>query len=58
MTDYAPPTEGVGTPPAYGMCTACGAIETGLIRIDGYRDLSSIGEHPRYPFGHGCELCS
>lgn len=42
----------------YGQCTACGAIETALIRVDGYRDLTAIGEHPRYPVGHGCELCS
>jgi hypothetical protein len=58
MSDYAPPTEGVTTPPIYGMCLACRSIEVCLNNVVGYRDLSHIGEHPRYPVGHGCEVCS
>lgn len=41
-----------------GMCTACGAIEVYLDRIDGFKDYSSIGESDRYPVGYGCEACS
>lgn len=41
-----------------GMCTACGAIETWLIKATGSRDFSSIGESAAYPTGYGCELCS
>lgn len=43
--------------PVYGQCTMCGAIETKLNKVSGYRDLSSIGESDRYPVGYGCELC-
>jgi hypothetical protein len=43
---------------ANGRCLACGAIEVNLNRVDGYDDLSSIGESPAYPYGYGCELCS
>lgn len=46
------------TEPTYGMCTACGAIETALNKVTGYRDLSHMGESDRYPTGYGCELCS
>lgn len=42
----------------YGHCTACGAIETNLVKPTGIRDLTAIGEHPAYPTGYGCELCS
>lgn len=42
---------------AYGQCTACGAIEVALNFVQGYLDLSSIGESSRYPQGYGCELC-
>lgn len=58
MTDYAAPTEGVTTPPVYGMCLSCRSVEVWLNNVAGYRDLSHIGEHPRYPVGHGCEVCS
>lgn len=44
--------------PTYGMCTACGSVEVALIKQTGTRDLSSIGEHPEYPTGYGCEVCS
>ena len=44
--------------PVYGQCTACGAIEVALHNVTHHRDLSAIGESPRYPFGYGCELCS
>jgi hypothetical protein len=43
--------------PAYGNCSRCGAIETSLNNVSGYRDLSGMGEHPWYPVGYGCELC-
>lgn len=42
----------------YGQCTGCGAIETNLVSVTGTKDLTAIGEHPAYPFGHGCELCA
>jgi hypothetical protein len=41
-----------------GQCTHCGAIEVVLAGVDGYRDLSAIGESDRYPHGYGCELCA
>lgn len=41
-----------------GMCTACGSVETLLIKATGTRDLSGIGEHHAYPTGYGCENCS
>jgi hypothetical protein len=45
--------------PTYGMCTACGAVEVALVNgVQGHRDLSAIGEHPRYPVGYGCEMCA
>lgn len=45
--------------PTYGLCTRCGAIEVKLINgVSGYRDFSDIGEHPKYPTGEGCEVCS
>ena len=44
--------------PVYGMCTACGAVEVELNRVTGTRDLSGMGESPRYPTGYGCEVCS
>lgn len=45
-------------PDRYGMCIRCGAVETLLNKVTGHRDLSAIGEHPAYPTGYGCELCS
>lgn len=42
----------------YGLCTRCGSIEVELVMVTGTRDLSGIGEHPEYPVGYGCELCS
>jgi hypothetical protein len=42
----------------YGHCTHCGAVEVELVKVAGYRDLSSIGESDRYPVGYGCELCA
>lgn len=44
--------------PVYGMCLACRAIEVELFDVIGTRDLSHIGEHPRYPVGYGCEVCA
>ena len=44
--------------PAYGMCTACGAVEVALVQVTGTRDLSGIGESAEYPTGDGCEVCS
>ena len=44
--------------PTYGMCTACGSVEVALNRVTGTRDLSGMGESPRYPTGYGCEVCS
>ena len=46
------------TEPVYGMCLACRSVEVKLDNLTGYRDLSSIGEHERYPVGYGCEACS
>lgn len=45
-------------PPTYGMCLACRSVEVALNRVTGFRDLSDIGEHHRYPTGFGCEVCS
>ena len=42
----------------YGLCTACGSVEVRLNKATGTRDLSSMGESPRYPIGYGCEVCS
>lgn len=42
----------------YGMCTACGAVEVALNMVTGFRDLSAIGEHEKYPTGYGCEMCA
>jgi hypothetical protein len=42
----------------YGLCTLCGSIEVELVEVIGTRDFSSIGEHPEYPVGYGCEVCS
>ena len=45
--------------PTYGMCLHCGSVEVALVNgVAGYRDLSDIGEHERYPVGYGCEMCS
>ncbi len=44
--------------PTYGMCTHCGAVEVELVHVDGWRDLSDIGESKDYPVGYGCEVCS
>lgn len=44
--------------PVYGMYTGCGSVEVALVKPTGTRDLSHIGESPRYPTGHGCEVCS
>lgn len=44
--------------PIYGMCLACRSIEVVLNEVVGTRDFSSIGEHPEYPVGYGCEACS
>lgn len=40
-----------------GQCLSCGAIETILNKVTGYKDFSGIGESERYPVGYGCELC-
>lgn len=45
-------------PPTYGMCLACRSIEVALVKVIGTRDFSSIGEHPEYPVGYGCEVCA
>ena len=45
-------------PERNGMCLRCGAIETTLNRVTGYRDYSDIGESDRYPTGYGCEVCA
>ena len=50
--------EAVEKAQVYGLCTACRSVEVALIEQAGTRDLSSIGEHPEYPIGYGCELCS
>jgi hypothetical protein len=43
----------------YGMCLACRSVEVELVNgVVGYRDLSYMGEHPRYPVGYGCEVCA
>ncbi len=43
----------------YGMCLHCGSVEVALIEgVAGYRDLSDIGEHERYPVGWICEVCA
>jgi hypothetical protein len=44
--------------PVYGMCTACGSVEVELNQATGTRDLSGVGESPRYPTGYGCEVCA
>ena len=44
--------------PVYGMCTGCGSVEVRLIRPHGTRDLSYMGESPKYPVGYGCEVCA
>lgn len=44
--------------PTYGHCTRCGAVEVALDQVDGWEDLSHIGEGYRYPYGYGCEVCS
>ncbi len=44
--------------PVYGMCLACRSVEVKLNEQTGTRDLSDIGEHPQYPVGYGCEVCS
>ena len=44
--------------PVYGMCLACGSVEVRLNRATGTRDLSDMGEHPEYPTGYGCEVCT
>lgn len=45
--------------PVHGMCTHCGSIEVELVNgVTGYRDLSDMGEHERYPVGYGCEVCA
>lgn len=44
--------------PTYGMCTACGSVEVALNAPHGTRDLSYMGESPRYPVGYGCEVCA
>lgn len=42
----------------YGMCLACRSIEVEIYDVCGTRDLSHMGEHPRYPVGYGCEVCA
>lgn len=44
--------------PTHGKCLHCGSVEVALIQVAGHLDLSDIGESDRYPYGHGCELCS
>lgn len=46
------------TPPTFGMCLHCGAVEVALVQPTGTRDFSNIGESPAYPTGYGCEACS
>jgi hypothetical protein len=50
--------EAVSDREVYGMCTACGSVETALVEATGTRDLSSIGESADYPTGYGCGLCA
>lgn len=61
LTERHTPAVGAdhGEPPIYGMCTSCGAVEVELVYgAYGTRDLSYMGEHPKYPVGHGCEVCA
>ena len=44
--------------PTCGLCKACGSVEVELVRTDGNRDLSHMGESDKYPTGYGCEVCS
>lgn len=52
------PHEKHGRGAVYGMCLSCRSVEVEIFEVIGYRDLSHIGEHPRYPVGYGCEVCS